>query len=189
SALLRAHAATFRGLVVRNLSMVSQPFLLRTAPVLSTPKHHKGSTSEEVRLKAQNEMQEYWERNIKLKRPWSPHLTIYSPPLCMRNSFLHRATGIAMALVWMGAGAAGFWYTGHFDAMLDYVNSFSFGPSIVFGTKCLLAYPLVYHYTNGMRHLAWDYAIGFDMKTVNLTGSTVLILSVLVTLALASIRP
>lgn len=53
----------------------------------------------------------------------------------------------------MGAGAAGFWYTGHFDAMLDYVNSFSFGPSIMFGAKCLLAYPLVYHYTNGMRHL------------------------------------
>lgn len=35
---------------------------------------------------------------------------------------------------------------------------------------------------------AWDYAIGFDMKTVNLTGSTVLILSILLTLALASIK-
>ncbi|MTV28359.1 succinate dehydrogenase, cytochrome b556 subunit, partial [Nitriliruptoraceae bacterium ZYF776] len=185
--LFRANAAPFRVLATRNLSMVSQP-LLRTAPVLSVTKNYKGSTSEEVRLKAQSEMQEYWERNIKLKRPWSPHLTIYSPPLCMQNSFLHRATGIAMAVVWMGAGAAGFWYTGHFDAMLDYVSSFSFGPSIMFGAKCLLAYPLVYHYTNGMRHLAWDYAIGFDMKTVNLTGSTVLILSILLTLALASVK-
>ncbi|KAL5110784.1 hypothetical protein TcWFU_008366 [Taenia crassiceps] len=172
-ALLRAYAAPFRGLPARNLSTVSQVFL-RTTPVLSTTKHYKGSTSEEVRLKAQSEMQDYWDRNIKLKRPWSPHLTIYSPPLCMRNSFLHRATGIAMAVVWMGAGTAGF--------------CFSFGPSIMFGAKCLLAYPLVYHYTNGMRHLAWDYAIGFDMKTVNLTGSTVLILSVLITLALASIK-
>ncbi|CDS42107.1 succinate dehydrogenase complex subunit C [Echinococcus multilocularis] len=186
--LLRAHAAPFRGVAARNLSMALQPLLLRTAPVLSATKHYKGSTSEEVRLKAESEMQDYWERNIKLKRPWSPHILIYSPPLCTRNSFLHRATGVAMAIVWMGAGAAGFWYTGHFDGMLDYVSSFSFGPSIVFGAKCLLAYPLVYHYCNGMRHLAWDYAIGFDMKTVNMTGATVLILSFLLTLALASIR-
>lgn len=53
----------------------------------------------------------------------------------------------------MGAGIAGFWYTGHFDAMLDYVHSLQLGPSIIYGTKCFLAYPLVYHYTNGMRHL------------------------------------
>ncbi|VDD81229.1 unnamed protein product [Mesocestoides corti] len=183
--------APFHGLVSRNLCMMSpmaSPKLLRCAPLLSTSKHTKGSTSEEVRLKAQTEMQDYWERNQKLKRPWSPHITIYSPPLCMRNSFLHRATGIAMAFVWTGVGIAGFWYTGNFDAMLEYVNSYHFGPSILYGAKCVLAYPLVYHYLNGMRHLAWDYAIGFDMKTVNLTGATVLVVSVLLTLALASIK-
>ncbi len=100
SALLRAQAAPFRGLVARNISLASQPTsstLLRCTPVLATSKQCKGSTSEEVRLKAQEEMQEYWEKNMKLKRPWSPHLTIYSPPFCMRTSFLHRATGIAMA--------------------------------------------------------------------------------------------
>ncbi len=37
--------------------------------------------------------------------------------------------------------------------MLEYVNSYHFGPSILYGAKCVLAYPLVYHYMNGMRHL------------------------------------
>ena len=97
SSFLRAGALPFRFLAERNLSMIPQSALLRAAPVLSVNKQFKGSSSDEVRLKAQSEMQEYWERNMKLKRPWSPHITIYSPPLCMRNSFLHRATGIGMA--------------------------------------------------------------------------------------------
>lgn len=54
---------------------------------------------------------------------------------------------------WMSAGCAGFWYTGNFDAMLEYVNNFQFGSTVLYGAKFLLAYPLVYHYTNGMRHL------------------------------------
>lgn len=93
-----------------------------------------------------------------------------------------------MAIVWASAGCAGFFYTGHFDAMLDYVNSYHLGPYVLGSCKFVLAYPLVYHYINGMRHLAWDYAIGFDIKTVNRTGIAVLILSVLITLGLASIK-
>ncbi|KAM7537491.1 hypothetical protein Aperf_G00000073946 [Anoplocephala perfoliata] len=171
----------------KRLSVVSPSTLLRTTPVLSLTSHGKASTSEEVRLLAQNEMQSYWERNLKLKRPLSPHTTVYKPPLCMCTSFMHRSTGIVMALAWMSAGCAGFWYTGNFGAMIDYINSFHFGPTVIYCTKFLLAYPLVYHYTNGMRHLAWDYAIGFNMKTVNLTATTELIVSFLLSLALASI--
>ncbi|BHF66168.1 hypothetical protein AAHC03_05664 [Spirometra sp. Aus1] len=190
-ALLRASSAPFCGLAVRNLSLTSRSVpstFLRCTPVLSACKHGKGSTSDEVRDTAQTEMQQYWQKNADLKRPWSPHLQIYHPPLVMRNSFLHRATGIAMALVWTSVGCAGFFYTGHFDAMLDYVNSFHLGPYVLGSCKFVLAYPLVYHYLNGMRHLAWDYAIGFDMKTVNTTGMTVIILSVLVAMGLASIK-
>ncbi|VDO01438.1 unnamed protein product [Rodentolepis nana] len=133
-------------------------------------------------------MQDYWERNIKLRRPISPHATIYKPPLCMCTSFMHRSTGVVMCLAWMALGCGGFWYTGNFDAMLEYINSYQLAPYYLFGAKFLLAYPLIYHYTNGMRHLAWDYSIGFDMKTVNFTASTNLILSFLLTLALASIK-
>uniref|UniRef100_A0A183TFP9 Succinate dehydrogenase cytochrome b560 subunit, mitochondrial n=1 Tax=Schistocephalus solidus TaxID=70667 RepID=A0A183TFP9_SCHSO len=154
---LRANSAPFRGLAFRNLSLTSHSVpstLLRCTPVLSTCKNGKGSTSEEVRNMAQSEMQAYWKTNVDLKRPWSPHLQIYHPPLCMQNSFLHRATGIAMAIVWASAGCAGFFYTGHFDAMLDYVNSYHLGPYVLGSCKFVLAYPLVYHYINGMRHLA-----------------------------------
>ncbi|KAM3182677.1 hypothetical protein ACTXT7_011839 [Hymenolepis weldensis] len=188
SALLRANIAPFRAFVTRNYSLVSPPTLLRTTPVLSVIANGKRTSPEGVRLQAQTEMQNYWEKNLKLKRPLSPHATIYNPPLCMCTSFMHRSTGIVMALAWMSAGCAGFWYTGNFDAMLEYVNSFQFGSTVLYGAKFLLAYPLVYHYTNGMRHLAWDYAIGFDLKTVNMTASTNLIMSFVITALLASIK-
>ncbi|VDN22222.1 unnamed protein product [Dibothriocephalus latus] len=182
---MRSSSTPFRGLAVRNLSLATRSApssLLRSTPVLSACKNGAGSTSQEVQDTAQTEMQQYWQKNIGLKRPWSPHLTIYHPPLVMRNSFMHRAT------VWASAGCAGFWYTGNFDAMLDYVNSYHLGPYVLGSCKFILCYPLVYHYLNGMRHLAWDYAIGFDMKTVNTTGMTVFVLSVLVALGLASIK-
>lgn len=71
---------------------------LRSSGLKEIVKASKGSTSRQVRDQAEKEMQAFWERNIQQKRPWSPHLTIYSPPLVMRFSFLHRATGIAMAI-------------------------------------------------------------------------------------------
>lgn len=95
---MRANTVPVRALAVRNYSLVSPSNLLRTTPVLTITANGKKSTAEEVRLQAQTEMQNYWEKNLKMKRPLSPHATIYSPPLCMCTSFMHRATGVAMAL-------------------------------------------------------------------------------------------
>lgn len=44
------------------------------------------------------------ERNERLKRPLSPHLTIYKLQLTSTLSITHRATGIALAYYAMGAG-------------------------------------------------------------------------------------
>nr|AAW26576.1 SJCHGC03139 protein [Schistosoma japonicum] len=72
--------------------------LLRPSIVVRASKAAKGSTSDQVRKQAEKEMQSFWHKNITGGRPWSPHLQIYSAPLVMRFSFLHRATGIAMAI-------------------------------------------------------------------------------------------
>ncbi|KER21753.1 succinate dehydrogenase, cytochrome b556 subunit [Opisthorchis viverrini] len=151
-------------------------------------KVNKGSTSQQVRDQAEREMQSFWERNITKKRPWSPHLQIYSPPAVMRFSFLHRATGIAMALVWAAVGCGAFFFTGQYDQMLEYVRNLQLGSTIITSCKFVLCYPLVYHYLNGMRHLAWDYAIGFPIKTCNTTGAIVTALSLIIAAGLAVLR-
>ncbi|CAH8475120.1 unnamed protein product [Schistosoma rodhaini] len=182
---------------LRNLTSFSEFFgpvskvsvgLLRPSSIVRTSKAAKGSTSEKVRRQAEKEMQSFWDRNATEKRPWSPHLQAYSPPLVMRFSFLHRATGIAMAIVWSSVGIGAFFFTGHYDSILDYVRNMHLGTSVIAACKFILCYPLVYHYLNGMRHLAWDYAIGFPIKTCNTTGFIALGSSLVISAILACIR-
>lgn len=44
------------------------------------------------------------ERNMRLKRPMSPHLTIYQPQLTSMLSLTHRTTGIILASYAMALG-------------------------------------------------------------------------------------
>ncbi|CAH8455461.1 unnamed protein product [Schistosoma bovis] len=182
---------------LRNLTGFSDVFgpvskvsvgLLRPSSIVRTAKAAKGSASEKVRRQAEKEMQSFWDRNATERRPWSPHLQVYSAPLVMRFSFLHRATGIAMAIVWSSVGIGAFFFTGHYDSILDYVKNMHLGTSVITACKFILCYPLVYHYLNGIRHLAWDYAIGFPIKTCNTTGFIALGSSLVVSAILACIR-
>ena len=45
-----------------------------------------------------------------------------------------------------------------------------------------LVFSLVYHFLNGIRHLAWDYGYGFELTTVYLSGGIVILLSIVATL-------
>src|ERR1700733_1277604 len=110
-------------------------------------------------------------------RPLSPHLQIYRWPVTMATSIVHRATGLALAagtlLVawWLIALAAG----------PDHYNFFSaiargpLGQIVLFG----FVWSLAFHLLNGIRHLAWDTGLGFNVQTANRTGVLVVILSLL----------
>ncbi|CAH8295446.1 unnamed protein product, partial [Schistosoma turkestanicum] len=89
---LAGRTEVFGPLSKASVGFLRQPLIVRVA------KAAKGSSSDQVRKQAEKEMQSFWEKNVKERRPWSPHLQIYSAPLVMRFSFLHRATGIAMAI-------------------------------------------------------------------------------------------
>lgn len=52
-------------------------------------------------------------------------------------------------------------------------------------TKFTLALPFTFHGFNGLRHLVWDMAKGFNNRTVVKTGWTIVGLSVTSALALA----
>jgi succinate dehydrogenase / fumarate reductase cytochrome b subunit len=113
-------------------------------------------------------------------RPLSPHLQIYRPQLTSVLSILHRLTGIALAagtlllVWWLVAVAAG---PEAFETVQGFIGSW-FGRALLLGWS----YALFYHLANGIRHLAWDAGWGFELKTVYLTGWTVIWASVALTL-------
>lgn len=113
-------------------------------------------------------------------RPLSPHLQIYRPQLTSVLSILHRFTGVALAagtlllVWWLVAVAVG---PAAFETVQGFIGSW-FGRALLLGWS----YALFYHLTNGIRHLAWDAGWGFELKTIYLTGWTVILASVALTL-------
>jgi succinate dehydrogenase / fumarate reductase, cytochrome b subunit len=115
------------------------------------------------------------------ERPLSPHLQVYRPQITSVLSLLHRITGAALAagtlllVYWLIAVASG---PDAYDAAQSVVGS-------IIGRILLLgwSWALFYHLTNGIRHLVWDAGRGFELRTVTISGWTVVILSFALTLA------
>ncbi|MCB1598977.1 MAG: succinate dehydrogenase, cytochrome b556 subunit [Lysobacterales bacterium] len=112
-------------------------------------------------------------------RPLSPHLQIYRPQLTSLLSITHRATGVALSagsllLVWgLVALAAG----------PEAWHEFAQLMSTVVGRLVVAAFvfSLVYHWLNGLRHLAWDTGWGLDLKRAYATGWSLVVLAPLLT--------
>jgi succinate dehydrogenase / fumarate reductase cytochrome b subunit len=115
-----------------------------------------------------------------VRRPLSPHLQIYRPQITSVLSILHRATGIALSagtlllVWWLVAAARG-------DAAYAHVAGFIRSPLgilLLFGWTA----SLWYHFCAGLRHLAWDAGLGFDLPQTHRSGRAVLIATVVMTL-------
>ena len=96
----------------------------------------------------------------------------------MATSITHRATGVAisagMILIAWGliALASGPELYQPFTAALASLV----GQVVLFG----FLWALTYHFLNGIRHLAWDFGFGFEVRTASRTGVLVIALSVLI---------
>lgn len=116
-----------------------------------------------------------------MSRPLSPHLTWYKPQITSTLSFMHRFSGIVLAVGsiglswWVVAAALG----GGAYATTTWVYG-SVGGTVVL---ILWTIALAFHLSNGIRHLFWDVDIGFDMTAVNRSGVAVLIMTAVLTAA------
>ncbi|ODV98171.1 hypothetical protein PACTADRAFT_47976 [Pachysolen tannophilus NRRL Y-2460] len=110
-------------------------------------------------------------------RPTSPHLTIYQPQLTWIMSSFHRITGVYMAVGFYGL-TCGYALFSVLGLPIDSNAIFEFYSSLPewfkYGTKAAMAYPFVYHFANGIRHLVWDLAKELTIKGVYRTGYAVL---------------
>ncbi len=116
-----------------------------------------------------------------IKRPLSPHLSIYRPQISTVLSILHRITGVALY--------AGLGLLIVFLAIVGYApekyslfhNMMASIPGQLFLFGWTLAF--YYHFFNGIRHLCWDMGKGLDIPSVNKTGWAVVILALLASVA------
>nr|CAD7577116.1 unnamed protein product [Timema californicum] len=114
------------------------------------------------------------EKNLRLQRPQSPHLTIYKPQLTSMLSISHRATGLAMGSVMISWGIGALVLPKQFPEYLAVLESWHLAPASVLVLKFALAFPFSYHYCNGVRHLLWDMGRFLTLKEVYTTGYVML---------------
>ena len=113
-------------------------------------------------------------------RPLSPHLSIYRPQITSVLSIFHRLTGAGLFLssiliiIWIAAVAAG-------DEYYQSIKFF-YSSSPVLLVLCVSLWALWYHFFTGLRHLYWDLGLGFNLRSVSISGWTAIICSFLATL-------
>ncbi len=107
------------------------------------------------------------------RRPLSPHLTIYRFAYTMSLSILHRITGIGLAA---GLVVLALWLTAVAQGEAAY-QRFTDGPAAPL-LRVLLGLWLVaflYHFANGIRHLAWDAGFGLERVQARRSARVVII--------------
>jgi succinate dehydrogenase / fumarate reductase cytochrome b subunit len=117
--------------------------------------------------------------HAKRGRPLSPNIQIYRPQLTSVLSIINRITGVVMSVfamllvVWLIAAAAGPQAYSRFHLL---IGSW-------FGQAMLLAFTFTFfvHLCGGIRHLLWDAGYGFELRTIYVSGWTVVFASVVLT--------
>ena len=114
-------------------------------------------------------------------RPLSPHMTIYRWPVTMMTSITHRFTGVGLAV---GAVILAWWLVSISNGPEGWqsfhaVSDTPLGLLVLFG----LTWSLIYHFLNGVRHLAWDLGYGFDKRLAERNSVMIFALSIIAALA------
>lgn len=116
----------------------------------------------------------------KAGRPLSPHLSIYRWPISMTLSILHRITGVALSVglivltIWLLALSIG---APAYEQIAALLQS-TLGRLILAG----FSFAFFFHLCNGIRHLFWDVGKGFEMRQVNASAWSVVVVSSAMTL-------
>jgi len=110
------------------------------------------------------------------QRPLSPHLGVYKFMYTMALSILHRITGIALSV---GFLVFAWWLM----ALAQGPQAYAEAVEILRGGffKLLLggwALAFIYHFCNGLRHLAWDTGAGLEKRQARRSGAAVVVATI-----------
>lgn len=111
------------------------------------------------------------------QRPMSPFLSVYRWAYTMTLSILHRLSGLALSVAmlvlvgWLLSASLG---AGAYATLLPALQSW---PVQVLIAVAIVA--LIYHFCNGLRHLAWDMGWGFERPQARASAAVVVIVTVI----------
>ena len=117
---------------------------------------------------------------MKNVNPLSPHIQIYNWHISSLVSISHRITGIinfaSLTLIcfWVSFLVLG---KDNYELIFIFLNSF-IGKFLILAIVWSFSFQIL----SEIRHLFWDYGIGFELKTANITGSLVIVGSFILTL-------
>ena len=117
---------------------------------------------------------------MKNDNPLSPHIQIYNWHISSLVSISHRITGIinfaslTMICFWVSYLVLG---KDNYELVFIFLNSF-FGKFLILAIVWSFSFQIL----SEIRHLFWDYGIGFELKIANITGSLVIVGSFILTL-------
>ena len=117
---------------------------------------------------------------MKNDNPLSPHIQIYNWHISSLVSISHRITGIinfaSLTLIcfWVSYLVLG---NDDYELVFIFLNSF-IGKFLILAIVWSFSFQIL----SEIRHLFWDYGIGFELKTANITGSLVIVGSFILTL-------
>ena len=113
------------------------------------------------------------------QRPLSPHLGVYKFSYTMSLSILHRITGVAVSVGFLGFA---WWLMALASGPEEYALAMRCLTSPL--GKLLLAgftFGFVYHFCNGIRHLVWDTGRGLERAQARRSGAVVVVAALLLT--------
>ena len=117
---------------------------------------------------------------MEKQNPLSPHLQIYKWQISSLLSITHRIVGviytfaISLICLWVMSLLLG---ENSYELTKLFLQSF-FGKFLIIA----LCWTFSFHILNEIRHLAWDYGYGFDLKIAKITGVLVFFGSFILTI-------
>jgi succinate dehydrogenase / fumarate reductase, cytochrome b subunit len=114
-------------------------------------------------------------------RPLSPNIQIYRPQLTSVLSIANRITGVVLSIgavglvIWLSAAAAG---PGSYAIVQQAVRSWV-GLLVLFG----VTFAFFLHLCGGIRHLIWDTVHGFELRSIYISGWSVVAAAFVLTVA------
>ncbi|XP_030040308.2 succinate dehydrogenase cytochrome b560 subunit, mitochondrial [Manduca sexta] len=147
---------------------------VRLRGVLPNTKISSCVLSEHVRHKHQLSFKPYVppcytdhdQKNMTLKRPMSPHLTIYAPTLPAMTSILQRITGSILTFYALLLSGGTLFLSNGVETYVTIIQSLDLSRMSLFVIKILLGAPFCFHYCNGMRYCMWTLGKMLAMKDV-----------------------
>ncbi|XP_021208214.1 succinate dehydrogenase cytochrome b560 subunit, mitochondrial isoform X2 [Bombyx mori] len=121
--------------------------------------------------------QDHDHKNMTLKRPMSPHLTVYAPTLVAMTSIGQRITGTLLAAYALLLSGATLFLPNGIETYVSIIQSLDLSKTTIFILKLLVGLPFGFHYFNGIRYCMFNLGKWLSLKDVYATAYLTFVLT------------